>query len=186
VGGVGLSGTFVYLPAEGTVLSAGDRPISVEFFPGSGNYTRAIATVIITVTAAEVPPSQLGFKGFLRPVHNRPHVNMVAAGAAVPVRFSVEGSSSSRVLQPGFPTSVAIACSSVASTRSVEETADETSSSMHTAGSKYTYIWKTSPAWAGTCRRLVVTLIDGSTHSALFRFSKEQKRKQVKQVKFPK
>jgi hypothetical protein len=79
-----------------------------------------------------------------------------------------------------------MACSSVASTKSVEETADETSSSMHTAGSKYTYIWKTSPAWAGTCRRLVVTLIDGSTHSALFRFSKEQKRKQVKQVKFPK
>jgi len=186
VGGVGLSGTFVYLPAEGTVLSAGDRPISVEFFPSSGNYTRAIATVTITVTAAEVPPSQLEFKGFLRPVHNRPNVNLVAAGAAVPVRFSVEGSSSSRVLQPGFPTSVAMACSSVASTKSVEETADETSSSMHTAGSKYTYIWKTSPAWAGTCRRLVVTLIDGSTHSALFRFSKEQKRKQVKQVKFPK
>jgi pimeloyl-ACP methyl ester carboxylesterase len=32
----------------------------------------------------------------------------------------------------------------------------------------YTYAWKTKKAWAGTCRELVVTLDDGSTHTAQF------------------
>ena len=186
VGGINLPGTFVYLPGEGTVLTAGARPISVEFVPASGNYTSAIKTVTLTVTAAEAPPSRLAFKGFFRPVHNRPTVNMVPAGAAIPVRFSVEGSADSRVIQPGFPTSVPMACSSVSATRSVEETTDEIGSSMHASGTKHTYIWKTSPAWAGTCRRLVVTLVDGSTHSALFRFAKAQKSKQIKGVRHPK
>ena len=39
-------------------------------------------------------------------------------------------------------------------------------------GSSYTYTWKTSPSWGGTCRRLIVTLADGSTHEALFSFTK--------------
>jgi hypothetical protein len=37
-------------------------------------------------------------------------------------------------------------------------------------GSKYTYVWKTDRSWAGTCRKFVLTLSDGTTHEALFRF----------------
>jgi rRNA processing protein Krr1/Pno1 len=37
-------------------------------------------------------------------------------------------------------------------------------------GEKHVYIWKTSTTWAGSCRKLVVTLVDGSTHAAVFRF----------------
>jgi hypothetical protein len=32
-------------------------------------------------------------------------------------------------------------------------------------------VWKTSKAWAGTCRKFVLTLADGTVHSALFRFA---------------
>jgi hypothetical protein len=36
----------------------------------------------------------------------------------------------------------------------------------------YTYVWKTAKVWANTCRQLVLTLIDGSQHTALFKFTK--------------
>lgn len=35
---------------------------------------------------------------------------------------------------------------------------------------QYVYVWKTNENWAGTCRRLVVRLIDGTDHVAEFRF----------------
>ena len=42
LGGAALTGSFVYLPTLGTVLPAGEnRPISVEFIPGTSNYTHA-------------------------------------------------------------------------------------------------------------------------------------------------
>ncbi len=170
VGGAALTGSFVYLPAQGTVLAAGDRPISVEFIPGSANYTRAIKTVTITVLVAEVPPpSRLTFRGFFRPVHNLPAVNRVKAGRAIPVIFSVTGSPGSLVL-PGSPTSVAVPCSAGMSERSLDGTVRASASRLVVAGDKYIYIWKTSSTWAGTCRKLVVTLVDGSTHEAMFRF----------------
>jgi hypothetical protein len=43
-------------------------------------------------------------------------------------------------------------------------------SGLQSRGYSYTYNWKTNPAWAGTCRKFVLTLSDGSTHEALFRF----------------
>jgi len=176
IGGISLTGTFVYLPAAGTVLAAGtDRPISVEFIPSSGNYTHAIKTVTITVLAVEIPPTPpaLTFRGFFLPVRNMPVVNRVTAGRAIPVRFSVEGQGGSLALQAGAPTSIAVACSPSMSERSVEENVNAATSRMRVVGNRYTYMWKTSPAWAGTCRKLVVTLADGSTHAALFHFPKK-------------
>jgi hypothetical protein len=177
VGGVSLTGDFVYLPAAGTVLAAGTRSLSVEFIPSSGNYSRATKTVTITVTAAEVPPSQLKFTGFFQPVHNLPAVNLVKAGRAIAVRFTVEGSLGSGVLQPGSPSSVGASCSAGQAERRVEETFTADASRLRVAGRTHTYIWKTRSDWAGSCRKLVVTLVDGSRHEALFRFAKEAKRK---------
>ena len=35
--------------------------------------------------------------------------------------------------------------------------------SYDAASQRYHYVWKTNKAWAGTCRQLIVTLVDGST-----------------------
>ncbi len=173
-----MAGEFFYLPIEGTVLPLGAQPVSVEFQPINRNYKTVIATVTITV----VPPTgHLKFHGFFKPLHNMPLLNAVAAGRAVPVRFSVEGALDSRVLKEGSPTSVAIGCPAAAS-KNVGETTDEVSSQLLTRGTSYTYVWKTSPSWAGKCRKLIVTLVDGSQHSAIFRFGKEQKPKVEKPV----
>jgi len=42
---------------------------------------------------------------------------------------------------------------------------------LYDAGNdRYHYFWKTEEAWADTCRQLVVTLIDGTSHQANFTF----------------
>ena len=39
------------------------------------------------------------------------------------------------------------------------------------ATDRYQFVWQTNRGWAGTCRQLSVTLLDGTTHKALFRFT---------------
>jgi hypothetical protein len=34
----------------------------------------------------------------------------------------------------------------------------------------YSYVWKTTASWAGTCRQFTLGLKDGSTRTALFDF----------------
>jgi hypothetical protein len=48
-----LPGTYIYSPAEGTILNAGTHTLTVEFTPtDTHNYTTANATVTVTVNAA--------------------------------------------------------------------------------------------------------------------------------------
>jgi hypothetical protein len=177
-----MAGEFFYLPIEGTILPLGAQPVSVEFQPINRNYRNVITTVTITVVQ---PTGRLKFHGFFKPVHNMPVLNAVAAGRAIPVRFSVEGALDSRVLKAGSPTSAKIGCSG-SNSKSISETSDELDSQMLNRGTSYTYVWKTSPSWAGSCRKLFVTLVDGSQYSAIFRFSKAQKAKVAKPVQQPK
>ena len=53
----------------------------------------------------------------------------------------------------------------------VEETTTAGSSglSYDAASDTYTYLWKTSKAWAGTCRQFNVRLDDGTEHKANFK-----------------
>jgi hypothetical protein len=37
-------------------------------------------------------------------------------------------------------------------------------------GGSYQFNWKTSKAWAGTCRTIQVNLLDGINHIAVFKF----------------
>ena len=175
VDGGSLAGEFFYLPGEGTVLPAGNQPVSVEFQPLNSNYRNAIKTVTITVVPVVVP-SKLKFTGFFRPVYNMPVVNTMAAGGALPVKFSVLGATDGPVVQSGSPTSVEVACGISGTEKAVTEIVDASASRLSALGTTYTYIWKTNAGWAGTCRKLVLTLVDGSRHEALFRFAKNTNR----------
>jgi hypothetical protein len=52
----------------------------------------------------------------------------------------------------------------------VEQTVTAGASSLQydATTDRYTYVWKTQKAWAGTCRRLVLQLDDGTIHEAVF------------------
>ncbi|MEU6414662.1 PxKF domain-containing protein [Microbispora sp. NPDC046933] len=73
------------------------------------------------------------------------------------------------VFAAGSPASGQTSCSP-GRTDSVEQTVTAGGSplSYDAAQDQYTYVWKADKAWAGQCRRLVVTLADGTQHWALF------------------
>ena len=109
--------------------------------------------------------------GFFSPVDNWPAWNPVKAGSAIPVKFSLGGEKGLNIFAAGYPQSVQIDCDTGAVLGIPEPTANPGGSSLTYSNSgQYNYVWKTEKAWAGTCRQLTVELIDGTTHSANFKF----------------
>ena len=119
----------------------------------------------------QVDPSgpAYAFEGFFAPVNNRPTVNVVKAGSAVPVKFALGGDHGLDVMDPAYPQSQRIDCASGAELDEVESTVAPGASTLSFADGRYQYVWKTDAAWAGTCRRLVIGLDDGSRHTADFK-----------------
>jgi hypothetical protein len=114
------------------------------------------------------------FGGFFQPVDNLPTFNLVKAGSAIPVKFSLGGYHGLSIFDTGYPKSQVIACDSTAPVDGIEETVNAGSSSLSydaTTG-QYVYVWKTDKLWANSCRQLVVKLNDGSFHRANFSFTK--------------
>jgi hypothetical protein len=164
VGGASLSGGFEYTPPAGTTFTAGTAQLAVQFTPDSPNYTGASKSVTIKVL------SGLTFSGFFAPVRNLPAVNVATAGSTIPMKFTVGGFAGMQIFSAvASPSSVEVQCGSNASENSIRM-GTLSRSGLQSRGYSYSYNWKTNPAWAGTCRKFVLTLSDGSTHEALFRF----------------
>jgi hypothetical protein len=172
VDGTAPAGELVYLPAAGTIMDqAGSKPLSVEFVSWDNNYTNVIGQVSILVSQ---PTSSLIFRGFYLPVRNMPVQNKVMSGRALAVKFSVSGNQGGNALA-GTPTSVEVPCVAGVPEQAVEQTLDLRGSRLeiNRRTGEYRYDWKTSESWAGSCRKLVVKLVDGSKHEALFRFPRQ-------------
>lgn len=109
------------------------------------------------------------FEGFAAPV--RAGTNDAKARSAVPLKFSLGGFQGMVILADGSPASREISCATGAPLGELTPAAlnggglhyDETTDT-------YSLIWRTSKEWSGTCRDLVLTLIDGSDHVARFAF----------------
>jgi len=164
LGGTLLVGTSLYNPSTGTSFTAGTYSLWVQFTPSDPNYAVAEKTVSITVSGA------MNFAGFFAPIRNLPYVNTTLAGSSIPVKFSLGAYRGLGVLQAGSPTSTPVACNTSAPVNVVRPGIASTSG-LQSLGYGYTYVWKTNPSWAGTCRKFVLTLSDGSAHEALFRFT---------------
>jgi len=111
------------------------------------------------------------WSGFAAPVNTGDVVNTVKAGSAVPVKFSLAGDQGTAVLAAGSPSVSFGACSSDP-TDAIEQTVTAGASSLQydPTTDQYTYVWKTNKSWAGTCATFSLTLIDGTTHTAMFSF----------------
>jgi hypothetical protein len=112
------------------------------------------------------------FAGFFQPVNNLPALNIVNAGQAIPLKFSLGGNYGLGILAGGYPASGPIACDASEPGNVVADTisAGGSSLSYDAASGQYSYVWKTDKSWKGTCRILVVKLNDGTQHYAKFRF----------------
>jgi hypothetical protein len=117
-------------------------------------------------------PSLFNFSGFFRPVDNPPTVNVVSAGRAIPVKFSLSGNKGLNIFAAGYPVSQQFVCNNGTPVGGIEQTvtAGGSSLSYDAATDTYTYVWKTENSWEGTCRWLIVKLNDGSDHVAFFQF----------------
>jgi hypothetical protein len=131
-----------------------------------GSSARNIKAATITI------PTVPNFSGFLQPVDGLPFVNVVSAGQAIPVRFSLGGYMGLNIFAQGYPISLPTNCDDNEPGAEIEQTlsAGNSSLSYDAATDLYTYIWKTDRAWKGTCRILNLRLSDGTDHLAKFRF----------------
>jgi len=114
------------------------------------------------------------WSGFFRPIDNLPIWNIAKAGSAIPVKFSLDGDQGLDIFAAEYPMSVEIPCDSTNLFAGIDETvtAGKSNLSYNADTKQYIYVWKTQKAWVGSCRQLVLKLIDGTSHQANFNFTK--------------
>ena len=113
--------------------------------------------------------------GFADPISST-SLNSVRAGQAVPIKFDLGGYHGMDIIASGYPRSAAIACANGDGPSNLvpetTETAGSSALSYDADTRLYSYVWKTDKAWKGTCRELVLGLVDGSQHRARFQFAR--------------
>jgi Tol biopolymer transport system component len=108
------------------------------------------------------------FGGFTNPLAPFPQAASFKAGDAIPVRFSLGGDQGLGVLMDWAPVSRNVPCGDAPT----GPWGTATTGTLSYRADRYTYLWKTEKAWAGTCRQLNVVLADGTYHHANVRFPK--------------
>jgi len=154
------SPTITYSHASGSVFPVGTTTVTATARDAAGNESTCTFTVTV----------RYNFTGFFSPVLNAPTLNAVNAGRAIPVKFSLSGDKGLNIFAANNPFSVSLNCNTSDPSVDVTETLTAGGSSLTFSGDQYIYIWKTESSWAGTCRQLVITLDDGSVHTANFKF----------------
>ena len=147
--------------------------------PGWDDITTTLDTVTDTICGETnslspfvIVERQMVFNGFLQPVDNGV-LNKMKAGAAVPVKFSLGGDFGLDIFAEGSPTVSVVSCANPIVDTIEQTVAAGTAQLTYDASTnRYTYVFKTMKSWAGTCRQLELTFSDGSSHSAVFQFTK--------------
>jgi hypothetical protein len=112
--------------------------------------------------------------GFVQPIEGLPATNVVKAGSAAPLKFSLGGYQGLDVFAAGYPVSATITSSGISAARATVKTITSGNSNLSydTGTGLYTYIWKTDKAWEGETREMVMKLVDGQEYRARFSFTK--------------
>lgn len=179
--GTGFTGAtavnFGSLPATSFTVTSDTSITATATAPAAAN----VGTVDVTVTtpagtSATSPADHYNylyaFTGFQAPVANPPVLNQVNRGQAIPIKFSLGGDFGLGILAAGSPTATQINCASgvPVNTGTLTDTAGGSGLQYNSSTGSYTYVWKTSKAWTGTCQQFTLTLTDGSSHTANFQF----------------
>ena len=140
----------------------GTATASAEFF---GDAAHAPSTA--TTTFGIIWP----FDGFLWPVSNPPTVNSARAGGWVPLRFGLGGNYGLGIIVGGKPTVTQTACPAGAPTGTVDQAGSFKAGLLYVkATGRYLYAWQVPSTYKNKCYELSLRLVDGTTHTALFKF----------------
>jgi HYR domain len=160
-----------------------DGPVAVNCTPVSGS-SFSVGTTTVNCSATDshnntatghftVTVNYNWGTGFFQPVDNPDTCNTVKAGSAIPVKFSLGGYQGMNILASGSPVVQAGSCTGdPVDAIETTVTAGNSSLSYDATTDQYIYVWKTDKNWAGTSKRLTVTLADGTSHYARFNFTK--------------
>jgi uncharacterized repeat protein (TIGR01451 family) len=152
--------TVTYDHASGSVFPVGTTTVTATATDAAGNHSECSFNITV----------RYNFAGFFSPVANAPTLNAVNAGRAVPVKFSLSGNKGLNIFAANNPYTVSLNCGTNDPGVDVTETLTAGGSTLTFSGDQYVYVWKTESSWAGTCRQLVITLNDGTVHTANFKF----------------
>jgi hypothetical protein len=106
------------------------------------------------------------WRGFAAPFRDRGVRHVVTAGQTVPLRFDLAGDRGPAVLARAVRT-VDAACRGRRVAVAEELPAGAPALTYDAGTGTYTAAVATDPAWAGTCREVVLTLADGTEQTAL-------------------
>jgi len=166
---------------DGSGALAGTVTGSICTGPAHTYTTFGLYTVTISVTDKDGGTGSnttthkviFNWAGFFHPIDNWPAVNKVFAGQIILVRFSLDGYQGKNIFAPDFPKSQEITnCDPMATVDGNESTATVGHNGLIYLPywDQYVYLWKTDRDWRGTCRQLIVTLVDDTTQRAKFKF----------------
>jgi uncharacterized repeat protein (TIGR01451 family) len=172
------SAVVTYTTPVGQDNCAGSTTTQQAGLPSGSSFAVGTTTNTFRVTDASGNSAECSFAvtvlynftGFFSPVNNPPVFNNVNAGRAIPLKFSLSGNKGLNIFAAGYPVSQQIACNTSAPLADVEGTETSGGSTLTYSPDQYNYGWKTESSWAGTCRKLIVKLNDGTEHPALFKF----------------
>ena len=113
------------------------------------------------------------FAGLFAPMANMPVTNVIKAGTTVPVRFSLGGDRGMTIFESSYPRTRQGSCRP-GGTNTVKESLPKTAPTLtyDATSGRYTYALATEKSWAGTCRDLLLRLVDGTERAYALKFSK--------------
>jgi Subtilase family/Divergent InlB B-repeat domain len=166
-----IPGTFTYAPAAGTVLNPGSgQVLKVDFTPTDApNYNTATKTVYINVVYT--------FIGLLQPVDNPPVVNTGSPGRTYPVKWQLKDANGNYVSDLSSVTSLQytiVLCGNLDTALSSPLDTTATGGTVlryDATANQFIYNWQT-PNTSNVCYVLMLTLKDGTTHTASFQMKK--------------
>ena len=76
------------------------------------------------------------------------------------------------IFAASYPRSEVISCEDADSVNNIAKTLSDSTSSLNydSTAKQYNYVWKTDKSWNGTCRQLIVGLVDGQSYMLNFMF----------------
>ncbi len=124
---------------------------------------------------AEIKILKYKFEGFFSPVENPPTVNAAKAGQTVPLKWRLTdgvGNPVSDTSSFAGLASRAVDCGSFSGDpeSSVDASPAGSSGLQYLGDGVWQYNWQTLKSYAATCRVIMLSLKDGSTHTANFKF----------------
>ncbi len=147
-------------PADTT--SVGAKTVELTGEDLAGNTTTLDCPYLVT----------FAFEGFSAPVQNDRILNVIKAGAAVPLKWRLTDANGVPVtnLASASVTVHGITCDAGTTEDQLNETVAGSSGLQNLGDGYYQLNWKTPKSYAASCKRLQLDLGDGIDRTALFKF----------------